>query len=116
NPTALRRARPPLDERFTLGRTCRPRRPAWPRPSALGNGRCRRVDRSRCHAASRRNVPMTTRPISPRRTERGFSLVEAMVSLVVISVGMIGMAALYGQGLGAGRTALYRTIAVNLAA
>jgi len=59
---------------------------------------------------------MTTRPISPRRTERGFSLVEAMVSLVVISVGMIGMAALYGQGLGAGRTALYRTIAVNLAA
>jgi type IV pilus assembly protein PilV len=46
----------------------------------------------------------------------GFSLVEAMVSLVVISVGMIGMAALYGQGLGAGRTALYRTLAVNLAA
>ena len=48
-------------------------------------------------------------------TESGFSLIEAMVSLVVISVGMIGIAALYGQGLRAGGTALYRTQAVNLA-
>lgn len=48
-------------------------------------------------------------------TQSGFSLIEAMVSLVVISVGMIGIAALYGQGLGAGRTAMYRTQAVNLA-
>jgi type IV pilus assembly protein PilV len=46
----------------------------------------------------------------------GFSLVEALVSLVVISVGMIGIAALYGQGLNAGSNALYRTVAVNLAA
>lgn len=44
----------------------------------------------------------------------GFTLIEAMVSLVVLSVGMIGIAALYAQGLGAGRTALYRTQAVNL--
>ena len=53
---------------------------------------------------------------SRRRRCAGFSLVEAMVSLIVISVGMIGIAALYGQGLSAGRTALSRTIAVNLAA
>jgi type IV pilus assembly protein PilV len=39
-----------------------------------------------------------------------------MVSLVVMSVGMIGIAALYSQGLSAGRTALFRTQAVNLAA
>lgn len=51
-----------------------------------------------------------------RSVQSGFSLIEAMVSLVVVSVGMIGIAALYGQGLGAGRTALYRTQAVNLAA
>ncbi len=51
-----------------------------------------------------------------KTTQAGFSLVEAMVSLVVISVGMIGIAALYGQGLGAGRTAMFRTVAVNLAA
>ncbi len=50
------------------------------------------------------------------KTQAGFNLVEAMVSLVVISVGMIGIAALYGQGLGAGRTAMDRTVAVNLAA
>ena len=50
------------------------------------------------------------------RSQTGFSLIEAMVSLVVISVGMIGIASLYGQGLGASRTALFRTQAVNLAA
>ena len=50
------------------------------------------------------------------RLQSGFSLIEAMVSLVVVSVGMIGIAALYGQGLGATRTALSRTQAVNLAA
>ena len=48
--------------------------------------------------------------------QSGFSLIEAMVALVVVSVGMIGIAGLYGQGLSAGRTALYRTQAVNLAA
>jgi type IV pilus assembly protein PilV len=48
--------------------------------------------------------------------QRGFGLVESLVALVVISVGMIGIAVLYGQGLGASRTALNRTQAVNLAA
>ena len=53
---------------------------------------------------------------SSRHQHAGFGLVEALVSLVVISVGMIGIAALYGQGLRASGSALYRTIAVNLAA
>lgn len=44
----------------------------------------------------------------------GFTLIEAMVSLVVLSVGMIGIAALYAQGLGASRTAAFRTQAVFL--
>lgn len=47
---------------------------------------------------------------------RGFTLVEVLVALVVMSVGMLGIAALYLEGLRAGRTALYRTSAVNLAA
>jgi type IV pilus assembly protein PilV len=47
--------------------------------------------------------------------QNGFGLVESLVALVVVSVGMIGIAALYGQGLGASRTALFRTQAVNLA-
>lgn len=50
------------------------------------------------------------------RTQSGFSLIEALVSLIVISVGMIGIASLYGQGLRASGTALYRTQAVSLAA
>jgi type IV pilus assembly protein PilV len=50
------------------------------------------------------------------RQSAGFSLVEAMVTLVVLSIGMIGIASLFGHGLGAARAALYRTRAVNLAA
>lgn len=48
------------------------------------------------------------------KTNGGFSLVEALVALVVLSVGMIGAAALHGQSLGAGRSALFRTTAINL--
>lgn len=47
---------------------------------------------------------------------RGFTLVEVLVALVVMSVGMLGIAALYLEGLRAGRTAIYRTTAINLAA
>ena len=50
-----------------------------------------------------------------KQSQNGFGLVEALVALVVVSVGMIGIAVLYGQGLGASRTALYRTQAVILA-
>ena len=41
-----------------------------------------------------------TMKTSSRHQHAGFGLVEALVSLVVISVGMIGIAALYGQGCG----------------
>ncbi|HLF09943.1 MAG TPA: type IV pilus modification protein PilV [Gammaproteobacteria bacterium] len=54
--------------------------------------------------------------VGSNQRHSGFSLIEAMVSLVVLSVGMIGIASLYGQGLGASRTALSRTVAVNLTA
>jgi type IV pilus assembly protein PilV len=46
----------------------------------------------------------------------GFSIVEVLVALVVLSVGMLGIAALYVESLRAGRSAVYRTQAVNLAA
>lgn len=51
-----------------------------------------------------------------QRTASGFSIVEALVALVVLSVGMLGIAALYVESLRAGRSAIYRTQAVNLAA
>ena len=48
--------------------------------------------------------------------QSGFTLIEAMVALVVLSVGMIGVAALHGQGLSAGRSAQFRSVAINLSA
>lgn len=48
--------------------------------------------------------------------QRGFTLLESLISLVVLSIGMLGIAALYVEGLRAGRTAVYRTTAVTLAA
>jgi type IV pilus assembly protein PilV len=45
---------------------------------------------------------------------KGVSLVESLVALVVLSVGMLGIAALYVEGLRSGRTALLRSQAVML--
>lgn len=47
---------------------------------------------------------------------RGFSLVEVLVAMIVIAVGMLGVAVLYVEGMKAGRTSIYRTSAVNLVA
>ncbi len=46
----------------------------------------------------------------------GFTLVEVLIALVVLSIGMLGIAALYLESLRSGRAALYRTQAVTLAA
>ena len=47
---------------------------------------------------------------------RGFTLVETMVALVVLAVGMLGIAGLYVTTLKSGGSAIYRMQAVNLAA
>lgn len=49
-----------------------------------------------------------------RQCARGVSIVEAMVALVVVSVGMLGVAGLYLESIRANRTALVRTQAINL--
>lgn len=48
--------------------------------------------------------------------QSGLTLIETLVALVVLSVGLLGIAALQVQGMSAGRTAHYRTHAANLAA
>jgi type IV pilus assembly protein PilV len=48
------------------------------------------------------------------RRQRGLSIVEALVALVVIAVGMLGIAGLYLSSLQASRTAKLRTQAVQL--
>lgn len=50
----------------------------------------------------------------PRRAD-GFTMVEAMVALVVLAVGMLGIAGLYVTTLRSGGGAIYRMQAVNLA-
>lgn len=57
----------------------------------------------------------------PARPDRaaaahGFTLLESMVALLVLSVGLLGVAALHGQALAASATAVHRTQAVTLAA
>jgi type IV pilus assembly protein PilV len=51
-----------------------------------------------------------------RIRESGFTMVEVLVALVVLAIGLLGIAALYLNSLQSGRTAIYRTQAVTLAA
>lgn len=53
---------------------------------------------------------------SAMRGQRGFTLVETLVSMVVLAVGMLGIAALYIEGLRSSQASVSRTVAVNLAA
>jgi len=51
-----------------------------------------------------------------RKNETGFTMVEVLVALVVLTIGLLGIAALLLSSLQSGRTAIYRTQAVNLTA
>ncbi len=51
-----------------------------------------------------------------RNTNSGFTMVEVLVALVVLTIGLLGIAALLLNSLQSGRTAIYRTQAVNLTA
>lgn len=52
---------------------------------------------------------------SARKPQRGFSLVEVLIALIIMSVGMLGIAGLYVQSMQAGRTSMLRHNAVTLA-
>ena len=56
-----------------------------------------------------------TKDIRAKRNQRGFSLVEVLIALIIMSVGMLGIAGLYVQSMQAGRTSLFRHHAVTLA-
>jgi len=52
---------------------------------------------------------------NPIARQRGFSLVEVLIALIIMSVGMLGIAGLYVQSMQAGRTSMFRHHAVTLA-
>jgi type IV pilus assembly protein PilV len=56
-----------------------------------------------------------TNNTSGNRRQGGFSLVEVLIALVIMSVGMLGIAGLYVQSMQAGRTSMLRHHAVTLA-
>lgn len=60
----------------------------------------------------------TNRHTTDARPSRsaGFTLLEVLIALVLLSVGMLGIAALSVESLRSGQSALYRTKAINLAA
>ncbi len=45
----------------------------------------------------------------------GFTLIEVLIALIILSVGMLGIAGLYVHSMQAGRTSLFRHHAVTLA-
>jgi len=47
-----------------------------------------------------------------KRSQRGFSLIEALVAFMLLSVGMLGVASLQSISLQSGQTAALRTVAV----
>jgi type IV pilus assembly protein PilV len=59
---------------------------------------------------------MNSHPPGTQRVEAGFTLVEVLVALVILAVGMLGIASLLLNSLQGSRTALVRTQAVSLAA
>lgn len=59
---------------------------------------------------------LVRRNLGPHARSSGFTLVEVLVALIVLSIGMLGIAALYLEGLRATRDALVRTQAVALTA
>lgn len=49
------------------------------------------------------------------RAQRGVTLIEILITLLVLAVGLLGLAALQGVSLKTGQVSLYRTQATNLA-
>lgn len=51
----------------------------------------------------------------PASGERGFTLMEILISVLVLSVGLLGLASLQAAGLSANNSAYFRTQAIHLA-
>lgn len=55
----------------------------------------------------------TTKPVSTPHDTQGFTLIELLVAVVVLAIGLLGMAGLQTTGLSTNQSAYYRTQATN---
>jgi type IV pilus assembly protein PilV len=60
-------------------------------------------------------LPMHMPTTCARRTERGFTLIEVLVALVILSIGLLGLGLLQASSLKASFGSNHRTMATNLA-
>ena len=67
----------------------------------------RRVSISSCYQSD----ASATRVVA---SERGFSLIEVMVTIVIVSFGLLGLAGMMFSSLTAGQVSMSRSVAVNL--
>ncbi len=58
---------------------------------------------------------MPKRHFKKIKRDDGFTLIEVLISLIILSVGMLGIAGLYVHSMKAGRTSMFRHHAVTLA-
>ncbi len=58
---------------------------------------------------------MTNNNLKTVKREGGFTLIEVLISLIIMSVGMLGIAGLYVLSMQAGRTSQFQHHAVTLA-
>lgn len=58
---------------------------------------------------------MSMTPPKRRQSYAGFTLIEAMVALVIFSIGMLGLAGLQASGMRSNTTSLLRTLAITQA-
>ena len=60
-------------------------------------------------------IKQRTTDIAQRRRSTGFSIIEVLVALLVLAIGLLGLAALQAQGLRFNHDAYVRTQATHLA-
>ena len=60
-------------------------------------------------------MPASVQIVLAKRSARGFTIVEALVAFVVLSIGMLGIAGLFAVTLRTSGTAIQRVTAVDLA-
>lgn len=63
----------------------------------------------RLHKSRRRSTPLVE-----RRSQMGFSLIEVMITIVIVSFGLLGLAGMMFSSVTAGQVSMSRSVAVNL--